>query len=237
MGQQQAKPTRKLGDLNDDEKYFIVTRIMSSRCPRYYNVFRGLYPQMTFMNSFSARLKRHEAKDEEIESFELYKLYNKIKTPVEKLYMLNSDIYEDIISFLINDPHFYPTFGKYLCLSKTFTSLILNAIRKQYLKDECFIFYCCEFVSYLGPTYKINYRYTKMMISKYKNAESLKDCGYGFLDNHYNLEDPEHRKKAILDIRKWENDHKSYYSIYQIYASDTPVLQLDEYFPYFELQE
>jgi hypothetical protein len=230
---------RAVHSLTYDEEYFIRSRIMrSSRNIRYYDLFRHI----CFSNIYKDfNCKKDDEGPKMIQNYELLNLYNKIKTPVEKVHMENSDIYENIVSFLINDPDFYPTYGKYLCVSKSFSSNVLRKIRESYLAENEIKFTIREFTTLYDEPIIIyddfNYFFRKChsfcdcRMRELKDPYRLihdKDGTFG----NYNIKCLSDKLQIVRDIKRWEDDNKQYYSLYQI----KNVLVMDSEHPYFEIQ-
>jgi predicted CopG family antitoxin len=70
----------------------------------------------------------------------LCKLYHKIKNPVQKQHIPNSDIYENIIHYLVDDD-IYKNLFKFLTINKAFSTLILTELRKHYFETKSSVVY------------------------------------------------------------------------------------------------
>jgi hypothetical protein len=78
--------------------------------------------------------------EEQFKHKSLYKLYHKIKNPVEKQHIPNSDIYENIIHYLVDDD-IYKNLSKFLSINKAFSTLILKELRKHYFETKSSVVY------------------------------------------------------------------------------------------------
>jgi hypothetical protein len=224
---------RSFESLSNQETCFVFSRIMMSRKnQRYLDAFRGLYPShLTYKENSLCPVDVQE----NIGVTELINLYHKIKNPIKKIHIENFEIYEQIASYL-HDEYFYPNFGKYLCVSKAFTSIILNIIRDSYIDK-------LKFEYTIHEMHFERHHTDTLYICEFKctATKKLNSIGVEFLSSKEipcDLSDPEKRKYFIQVIKQWEEKHKSYYNIYQIADKNgTPILQLDKWCPYYEIQE
>jgi hypothetical protein len=223
---------RSFESLSSQETCFVFSRIMMSRKnQRYLDAFRGLYPSRVYYSRSLCPVDLQE----NIEVTELIDLYHKIKTPIKKIHNENFEIYEQIASYL-HDQDFYPNFGKFLCVSKAFTSIILNIIRDSYINKLRFEYTIHEMQFERHHT-------DSLYICKFKctATKKLNSIELDFISSKEipcDLSDPEKRKHFIQVIKQWEKKHKFSYNIYQIADKNgIPVLQLDKWCPYYEIQE